>query len=159
MITAPSMMAEKRAPATSKRPRMIPRWTGTTRSVSSRAMTPKGRFIANNHCQPREESKAPPITGAMAVLAAMSRAWIPRIRPSKRPGKMERKMAGAILNVAAPPMPCNSRIATSISSEVDSAQPRDASVKRLIPAAKRARKPVRGASAAKMASVMAADNR
>ncbi|MNC74483.1 hypothetical protein D3C75_1258460 [compost metagenome] len=68
-------------------------------------------------------------------------------------------MAGPILNVAAPPIPCKTRMAINISSDVDNAQPTEASVKTLRPKVKTERNPRRLESAAKIASVIAADSR
>ena len=120
---------------------------------------PKGTLIANSHGQPSPASSVPPSVGPTAVLAAISTAFKPRMRPSRRFGKMVRWMAGAMLRQAAPPMPCSTRNAVSSASDGASAQPSEASVNRPSPATNSRRKPTRAASAAKMASVMATASR
>lgn len=105
MIAEPNRTAESTAPGASKGVRSTADSRGKARHANSRAMLPGIRLMANSHRQLSASSIVPPSTGAIAVLEAISRACSPRMRPSSRPGKTERRIAGAILRVAAPPMP------------------------------------------------------
>ena len=134
MIIDPSRITDSRAPGTSNGDVSEALARGSAFQASSRATVPGIMLIANSHCQLSTSSIVPPSTGAMAVLAAISRACSPRMRPSSRPGNTERRIAGAILSVAAPPIPCKIRIPISISGVVASAQPSEVRVNVASPA-------------------------
>ena len=134
MTVAPRNVAESTAPGASKEDLSPADSFGKARHASSRAMQPGIRLMANSHCQLSAFSIVPPSTGAIAVLEAISRACSPRTRPSSLPGKTDRRIAGAMLRVAAPPMPCRIRIPISTSGVFASAQPREVSVKVASPA-------------------------
>ena len=133
MIIAPNRTAESSAPGASNGEGSEAGCRGKAFQANSRAIVPGTRLMANNHCQRSTYRIVPPSTGAMAVLEAISRACSPRMRPSSRPGKTARSIAGAILSVAAPPIPCKIRIPISMSGVRASAQPSEVSVKTASP--------------------------
>ena len=159
IIVAPRNVAESAAPGVSKGALTDALFRGSDRHASQRATAPGMTLMANSHCQPSASTIVPPRTGPMALLEAMSRACSPRMRPSSRPGNTERRIAGAMLSVAAPPIPCKTRIAVSSSGVFARAQPADVSVEVARPARKTGRYPTRAASAAKIASIIAAESR
>jgi hypothetical protein len=96
--------------------------------------------------QPHDATMKPPIVGASNGDTAMNRNNDDRIFARLFAGKKSRTMASDATCAPQPPRPCRKRIATSISTLVDSAQPREATQYKVRPAARGGLRPKRSSS-------------